>query len=259
MENFLQNINLSKYNRLFSGQGYENLGDIFNLDSEDLNMVYIDNGTERNAILNAVANIDIGTWLRYYELEKYETYFRKLKIEILGDLKRVKMSDELMDDLEVMVPGHRKRLLKAVSGFSKDDGQYQNCGRAVAFGYWGRHDVIKTLKRTFWVKKCFIKSNIPGHDPVELANCLVDTGSEVVTIQQDIMSELNLTFLQTVSSRGIHKAKEKPLYSAVMLLGNNVIEVKVIPDSYNSIGCNVFQKFSHFVNEKDHYWLTKES
>lgn len=53
MENFLQNINLSKYNRLFSGQGYENLGDIFNLDSEDLNMVYIDNGTERNAILNA--------------------------------------------------------------------------------------------------------------------------------------------------------------------------------------------------------------
>ena len=53
MENFLQNINLSKYNRLFFGQGYENLGDIFNLDSEDLNMVYIDNGTERNAILNA--------------------------------------------------------------------------------------------------------------------------------------------------------------------------------------------------------------
>lgn len=121
-------------------------------------------------------------------------------------------------------------MFNTVSGFSKDDGQYQNCGRAVAFGYWGRHDVIKNSETDFlWVKKCFIKSNIPGHDPVELVNCLVDTGSEVVTIQQDIMSELNLTFLQTVSSRGIHKAKEKPLYSAVMLLGNNVIEVKVSP------------------------------
>ena len=69
--------------------------------------------THRTLYFYIVANIDISTWLRYYELEKYETYFRKLKIEILGDLKRVKMSDELMDDLEVMVPGHRKRLLKA--------------------------------------------------------------------------------------------------------------------------------------------------
>ena len=77
------------------------------------------------------------------------------------------------------------------------------------------------------MEKCYIRSNISGHDPVELRHCMVDTGSEVVTIDKDILPELNLRFLQNIKSKGIHKVEEKPLYRGVLVLGNKEIEVDV--------------------------------
>jgi hypothetical protein len=56
---------------------------------------------------------------------------------------------------------------------------------------------------------------------------MVDTGSEIVTIKTEILEELNLNFVQTVKSKGIHKVEEKPLYRGVLLLGNKEIEVDV--------------------------------
>ena len=99
----------------------------------------------------------------------------------------------------------------------------------VACGYWGKNgDVAPTSETHFlWVNKCLIKSNIPGNDPVELFNCMVDTGSEVVTIKEDILSHLDLTFLQNINSKGIHKVEEKPLYRGVLVMGRKEIEVDV--------------------------------
>ncbi len=62
---------------------------------------------------------------------------------------------------------------------------------------------------------------------MELQHCMVDTGSEVVTIDKDILPELNLRFLQNIKSKGIHKVEEKPLYRGVLVLGNKEIEVDV--------------------------------
>ena len=98
----------------------------------------------------------------------------------------------------------------------------------VAYGYWGKNDAVPTFNSDFlWLKECKIKSNIPGHDSVELLNCLVDTASEVVTIDENILTELDLEFFQNVKSKGIHKVEEKPLYRGMLMLGNKEIEVDV--------------------------------
>jgi hypothetical protein len=53
---------------------------------------------------------DITSWLLYYNLQDYVEHFRRLGINTLYDLKKQTMCDDLMDELEVMIPGHRKRL-----------------------------------------------------------------------------------------------------------------------------------------------------
>ena len=98
----------------------------------------------------------------------------------------------------------------------------------VARGYWGKNDAVPTHTTDFlWVNDCFIKSNIPGHEPVKLLDCLVDTASEVVTVKEDISSELNLAFVKTFLSQGIHNAKEQRLYRGILLLGTKEITVDV--------------------------------
>lgn len=98
----------------------------------------------------------------------------------------------------------------------------------MAYGYWAKNNEMQTFETDFlWVDKCKIKSNICGHDPIELLNCMVDTGSEVVTIKEDILQELNLQFLLNIKSKGIHKVEEKPLYRGVLVLGSKEIEVDV--------------------------------
>lgn len=110
----------------------------------------------------------------------------------------------------------------------------------IAYGYWGKNDVVPTSETDFlWVDKCFIKSNIPGNDPVELLNCMVDTGSEVVTIRDEILPQLDLRFVQTINSKGIHKVEEKPLYRGVLVMGgkDHGKEVEVDVSRMNFSAC----------------------
>ena len=60
-----------------------------------------------------VSQIDISLWLKYYSLSQYERHFRDLQIKTIGDLKETMICDDVMDELEVMVPGDRKRLAMA--------------------------------------------------------------------------------------------------------------------------------------------------
>ena len=60
-----------------------------------------------------VSETDISAWLLYYKLQDYEKHFRRLEINTLHDLKKQPMCDDLMNELEVMIPGHRKRLSMA--------------------------------------------------------------------------------------------------------------------------------------------------
>ena len=57
MHNFLQDIELTKYKNLLTGQGYTEEQDIFTLTEADLNSVQITEPTDRNTILNAGTGI----------------------------------------------------------------------------------------------------------------------------------------------------------------------------------------------------------
>ena len=56
---------------------------------------------------------------------------------------------------------------------------------------------------------------------------MVDSGSEVMTIQQDVLSRLGLQQLTTISSQGIHASRQRPLYAAKLKLGELTIDTEV--------------------------------
>ena len=97
---------------------------------------------------------------------------------------------------------------------------------SVAVGYWDKKDAIPTINSDLLWIKCTLRSNISGHDDVEI-ECMVDTGSEVVTCKKEIVEELGLEFLRYVGSKGIHAVAEKPLHRGILILGNKELEVEV--------------------------------
>ena len=57
--------------------------------------------------------LDIAEWLKYLGLEsegRYLERFREEGINTIRDLKGRELNDELLDSLEIMIPGHRKRV-----------------------------------------------------------------------------------------------------------------------------------------------------
>ena len=65
------------------------------------------------SFLRAAAVLDIAEWLKYLGLESEGGYlerFRAEGINTIQDLKNREFTDELLDTLEIMVPGHRKRV-----------------------------------------------------------------------------------------------------------------------------------------------------
>ena len=59
---------------------------------------------------------------------------------------------------------------------------------------------------------------------------MVDSGSDVVTVREEILHELNLELLGTIQSRGVHATKQKQLYKAVLRIGDVDVEIEVSSD-----------------------------
>ena len=57
---------------------------------------------------------------------------------------------------------------------------------------------------------------------------MVDSGSDVSTVQEDTMKKLNLDLLGSVYSAGIHGGNHTNLYKACLSIGNQVMEIEVI-------------------------------
>jgi len=65
------------------------------------------------SFLRPAAVLDIGEWLKHLGLESEGCYlerFRTEGINTIRDLKSREFTDELLDSLEIMIPGHRKRV-----------------------------------------------------------------------------------------------------------------------------------------------------
>lgn len=61
----------------------------------------------------------------------------------------------------------------------------------------------------------------------ELIHFIVDSGSDVVTVSESLIAELQLEYLRNVESRGAHAAVDKPLYNGVIKLGTEEFHVEV--------------------------------
>lgn len=56
---------------------------------------------------------------------------------------------------------------------------------------------------------------------------MVDTGSDVTTIRQEVLDELDLEILGRIHSKGVHGSKTTNLYKAKILIGNQEMEIEV--------------------------------
>lgn len=56
---------------------------------------------------------------------------------------------------------------------------------------------------------------------------MVDSGSDVVTLREEVLESLDLELLGTVRSKGVHASREKRLYKAQLLIGSTQIEIEV--------------------------------
>lgn len=61
----------------------------------------------------SASELDIAEWLNYMELGAYTSEFKREGIHTVKDLRAHEISDDLLDELEVMIPGHRKRIKTA--------------------------------------------------------------------------------------------------------------------------------------------------
>lgn len=51
-------------------------------------------------------------WLRQFSLEKYHSKIIQLGYNSLYKCKQILEIDDFMDDVEIMIPGHRKRIIR---------------------------------------------------------------------------------------------------------------------------------------------------
>jgi hypothetical protein len=56
---------------------------------------------------------------------------------------------------------------------------------------------------------------------------MVDSGSDVATVTEADLHQLDLELLGTIKSRGVHSTKDKQLYRAKLLVGEEEIETEV--------------------------------
>ena len=56
---------------------------------------------------------------------------------------------------------------------------------------------------------------------------MVDSGSDVVTIREEVLDSLDLELIGPIKSKGVHASRTKNLYRANMVIGNQTVEIEV--------------------------------
>ncbi|KAK3745070.1 hypothetical protein QZH41_014549 [Actinostola sp. cb2023] len=175
-----------------------------------------------------VDKLPVRSWLEEYKLKAYEDRILEENIKTIKCLKELKITDSLLDRLDIMVPGHRKRFttsvqtlqtITAVHGEQESRGPFHP--DAVAVGYWTRPQCLERLEHDFLcVKGCF-KSRIEDDKQSELLEFLLDSASDVVTARREIIEGMGLEYIKDVDSHGVHTVAKKPLYKGQLKLGNS--------------------------------------
>lgn len=254
---FLEQISLEQYCHRLESQGYKTALDLCLLDEEDLDSISILNPEERTRILKAAAELDIQLWLKHLGLEDYLNEFKREGILTVKDLQTRSITDDLLDALEVMIPGHRKRLKCAVSFLKGYNSPQGNVAKVVTVGYWGQPPNMTDNTHPFLCVPGYLKSDTGDQaSSSEVIQFILDSGSEVgVTVPQDLISKLKLEYLHDIESRGVHASANTQAYRGVLMLGSEEIPVEVMADRFATVGNTVMRKFKHYINGTFHRWL----
>ncbi|XP_070575213.1 uncharacterized protein [Ptychodera flava] len=261
---FLEPLDLMQYLEVFQTKGYDKELDICNLTHNDLDELGITDDDHRGMILDAAEHHELSDvyrvyqFLKEYELDYYYKHFIACDYTTLDSISRMIVDEDSLDDLEITLPGHKRRLQVAVSSLRKRRRTSETEPESpVAIGYWGKPTALVDAKYDFICLKSTIKSTKPDKPTFNL-EFMVDSGSDVVTVRQDILDQLDLELIGTIQSRGVHATVEKQLYRAVLGIGKFDIEIEVMAEPYESIGNRALRYFRHFIDQSRHIWLQPE-
>ncbi|XP_071785540.1 uncharacterized protein [Asterias amurensis] len=258
---FLGPLGLLQYAEIFQIKGYDVESDFCSLNTGDLDAMNITHAGHRETILQAATNyqpseeFEVFQWLRDNGIDHYFGNFIRSNYTTLRQVSIMELTSEVLHELEVLLPGHRKRLKNALPKLRKRRRiEELEAEVPVAIGYWGKPSALEGAKYDFLCIQATLKSNKP--DSLSFVEeFMVDSGSDVVTARQEILDQLDLELIGTIQSRGVHTTVEKQLYKAILRIGKQEAEIEVMPEPYESIGNRVMRHFRHVIDSTVHYWL----
>ncbi|XP_071090274.1 ankyrin repeat and SAM domain-containing protein 1A-like [Haliotis cracherodii] len=259
---FLQSIGLQGYISSFLHKGYDRETDLHHIGEEDLDEMCITNPSHRRDLLSAAKKHKVSEesklleWLRGYELEHYFIGFIGSELVDLDDIARLSLPDVTMyDELEMTMLGHQRRLERAVRQLNKR----RKIGDSdlevpVAEGFWGKPTNLDDAKYDFLCVEATVTSTRDSSRRHTI-DFMVDSGSDVTTLHEDLLYTLNPELIGPINSKGVHSSRRKNLYRAKLTIGTQDLEIEVMGESYNSLGSRVLRHFRHYITGSKHIWL----
>lgn len=281
VQNFLLRLGLEKHEEMFVAKGFDSEDDLPYLQGEDLDVMYITDPNDRRKLLEAAPHFKpskefiLYDWLRSKGLDHYFISFVQSELIDLPEIARLNLPDEeLYDELEITLPGHKRRLERAVRSLAKkhrttlpavstdtDDHESGDIPPSapepevpVAYGKWGKPRCLLDAKYDFLLIDATVVSTLDPRDRVHI-EFMVDSGSDVVTLRQEVLDTMDLELIGPIHSKGVHGSKVKNLYRANILIGDQAVEIEVMGETYDSIGSRVIRHFRHFISGNRHIWL----
>ncbi|KAK3603894.1 hypothetical protein CHS0354_042904 [Potamilus streckersoni] len=274
VRNFLDGLGLVEHYDMFVAKGFDSEEDISHLCPEDLDLMFINDEAQRKLIIEASRRFQpskeyrLYEWLREKGLDHYFINFVRSELTDFTTISRLNLPDEgLYDELEITMPGHKKRLERAVRHLVKHQKTAQkqaiesssseagsDVEQPVAYGRWGKPQYLQEAKYDFLVIEATIASTVEV-DQRHTIEFMVDSGSDVVTVRQELLDSMDLELIGPIQSRGVHASRRKNLYKAKMIIGEQELEIEVMGESYDSIGSRVIRHFRHYISGRQHIWL----
>lgn len=260
---FLGDLGLLQYYDMFVIKGFDSEDDLCFIDEKDLDAMYITDTDHRAQILGAASDFRpsehyrVYEWLRQNGLDHYFPSFIEGDYTSLSDIERLNLPDEeIYDELEITLPGHKRRLERAVNRLRKRHKALlpTKTEVPVAFGRWGKPKCLHDAKFDFLVLDATVISTT---NPAKFHTFefMIDSGSDVVTVREEVLEKLDLELLGQIHSKGVHGSKKTNLYKATLRIGNQEMEIEVMGESYDSLGSRVVRNFRHFIDGTRHVWL----
>ncbi|XP_033755158.1 uncharacterized protein LOC117338076 [Pecten maximus] len=263
VQTFLEDLGLLQYFDMFVIKGFDCEEDLCHIDSADLDSMMIADPDHRRQILHAARRFKpspeyrLLEWLKTNGLDYYFPNF--VNSESANDLDQIQMLNlpdpDILDELEITLPGHKRRFERAVSRLRKRiKTTEQSPEEPLAHGRWAKPMALQDGKFDFLVLDATVYSTNDRKRSHTL-EFMIDSGSDVTTIREEVLQKLDLELLGRIHSKGVHGSKSTNLYKAFLRIGNQELQIEVMGESYDSLGSRVVRHFRHFIDGSRHLWL----